>query len=421
LKLLKTFRDWTLRTLGITFAVVVLCLSAPLLDTAIDSHHESDMALAPHDPFARVGVTLRRGDTLLSVLSRFGLPRLSAQNIVEKVRPLFNLRALRPGHNVQIVVNPRDRSVQGLDVTLDTSLVSVRSTAEGWSAERRDIPFVRETRTVHGTIAGSLYESGIDAGLTPQQISDLARIFEYDIDFFSDFQRGDSFAAVVEQLRYADDRRVGGRVLAAQLEPSGEISRAFYFIAKDGRGAYYDSEGRALRRSFLRAPLSYLRISSVFSLARQHPIFRTVRPHQAIDYAAPAGTPVVAIGAGRVEFAGWSNGYGNLVEIRHADGYTSRYGHFSRIASGIRKGSHVESGDVVGYVGQTGHATGPHLHFEFLKNGEKVNFLALKIPGSARLEGDDLRAFLVKRDQRVAEFLRADNEVARARPGLDNP
>lgn len=413
----KSFRDWALRAIGIAFAVLVLSLSAPLLDTTIDQQQQSDIPTPQPEPFARVDVQLRRGDTLLAVLTRFGLTPLSARGIVDKVRPLLNLRALRPGHNVQIVVDPQDQSVQGMEVTLETSLVSVKSTAEGWSAERRAIPFVRETRTVRGTIAGSLYESGIEAGLTPQQILDLARIFEYDIDFFSDFQRGDTFAAVAEQLRYADGRRSGGRILAAQLEPNGETSSAFYFTAQDGSGTYYDSEGRALRRSFLRAPLSYVKISSSFSLARQHPIFRTVRPHQAIDYAAPTGTPVVAIGPGRVEFAGWSNGYGNLVEIRHANGYESRYGHFSRIAPGVRKGSHVEGGDVVGYVGQTGHATGPHLHFEFLKNSQKINFLALKLPGTDRLAGENLQRFMRNRDERLAQLLRPDNEVA-ARPGL---
>jgi murein DD-endopeptidase MepM/ murein hydrolase activator NlpD len=126
----------------------------------------------------------------------------------------------------------------------------------------------------------------------------------------------------------------------------------------------------------------------------------------------------VAIGPGRVQFAGWSNGYGNLVEIRHANGYESRYGHFSRIAPGVRKGSHVEGGDVVGYVGQTGHATGPHLHFEFLKNGQKINFLALKIPGTDRLAGENLQRFMHSRDERLVELRRAGNEVARTRPAL---
>ena len=418
MKFLKHFCNWALRAAGIAFAVLVVSLSAPLLDTMFDQQQQIDIPPRQPAPFARVDVTLRHGDTLLSVLRRFGLTPLSAHAIIEKARPLLNFRALRPGHNVQIVVNPQDESVQGMEVTLENSLVRVKATADGWFAERRDIPFVRETRTFRSTITGSLYESGIEAGLTPQQILDLARIFEYDIDFFSDFQRGDVFAVVVEQLRYADGRTVGGRILAAQLEPNGEPSIAFYFVSPDGSGAYYDSEGRALRRSFLRAPLSYVRISSSFSVARQHPILRTVRPHQAIDYAAPTGTPAVAIGPGRVEFAGWSNGYGNLVEIRHANGYASRYGHFSRIAPSIRKGSHVEAGDVVGYVGQTGLATGPHLHFEFLKDGKKINFLALKIPGIDRLTGGNLQNFTHSRDEQLAALHRDSNNVARAPSGL---
>ena len=398
--------------------MLVLSLSAPLLDTSIDPQQTSDRLAPQPKPFERVGVTLRRGDTLLSVLTRFGLPRLSAQSIVAKLNPLLNVRALRAGHNLQIVVNPQDQSVQGMEVTLDNSVVRVKATAEGWSAERRDIPFVRETRTIRGTINGSLYESGVAAGLTPQEILELARIFEYDIDFFSDFQAGDSFAAVVEQLRFADGRTVGGRILAAQLEPNGEPASAFYFVSPDGSGAYYDNDGKALRRSFLRAPLSYVKISSYFSLARSHPILRTVRPHQAIDYAAPTGTPVVAIGPGRVAFAGWSHGYGNFVEIRHTNGYISRYGHFSRIARSIHKGGQVEAGDVVGYVGQTGLATGPHLHFEFLKDGKKINFLALRIPGIDRLTGGNLQNFIRSRDAQLAALRRDSNAVARAPSGL---
>jgi murein DD-endopeptidase MepM/ murein hydrolase activator NlpD len=156
--------------------------------------------------------------------------------------------------------------------------VRVKATAEGWSAEREEIPFVRETRVISGTITDSLYQSGVGAGLTPQHILALAKIFEYDIDFFSDFRRGDGFYFAVEESRYMDGRRVLGRILAAELESGDETFSTFYYVSKDGRGAYYDSEGRAVRRSFLRAPLSYGRISSPFSLSRRHPIFRTVRP-----------------------------------------------------------------------------------------------------------------------------------------------
>ena len=150
-----------------------------------------------------------------------------------------------------------------------------------------------------------------------------------------------------------------------------------------------------------------------------HPIFRTVRPHLAIDYSAPAGTPVVAIGKGRVEFAGWRNGYGNVVDIRHSGSYVSRYAHFSRIAARLRKGQSVDAGDVIGYVGQTGHATGPHLHFEFLRGGAKINFLAMRIPKTEQLAGADLQQFNRLRAQRQALLQRDENRlVDNSRQGL---
>ena len=237
-------------------------------------------------------------------------------------------------------------------------------------------------------------------------------MFEYEIDFFSDFQPGDAFAAVVEETRYADGRRTPGRILAAELEANSKPVSAFYFVPRDQRGAYYDEQGHSLRRAFLRAPLSYARISSTFTGARRHPIFRTVRSHRAIDYAAPAGAPVVAIGRGRVEFAGWRAGYGNLVEIRHTNDFISRYGHFSRIGEGIRRGSQVDAGDVIGYVGQTGHAPGPHLHFEFLKRGRNINFLALDLPRIERLKGTDFERFIESRNQQIATLRNGGRDTA---------
>jgi murein DD-endopeptidase MepM/ murein hydrolase activator NlpD len=383
-------------------AGIAAFLSVPWPDTLPDRHEpKANVAVAPQESRS-VGVTLRRGDTLLSLLARHGVRADSAHEIIAKLRPLMNLRKLRAGDNIQLVIDPADQSVQAIEMLIEDTRVRVTMTGAGWLAERERIPFVREPGVVDGTIGDSLYKSGTEAGLTPQHILDLARIFEYDIDFFSDFRRGNIFSVVAEEVRYADGRRAPGRVLAAELEAGSETSTAFHFIMKDGVESYFDGEGRALRRPFLRAPLSYARISSPFSLTRLHPILRSVRPHRAIDYAAPAGTPVVSIGAGRVEFSGWRDGYGNLVEIRHAGGYASRYGHFSRIARGIRKGAQVGQGDVLGYVGQTGHATGPHLHFEFLRGGEKVNFLALKIPRIERLTGADLERFIGIRDKRLA-------------------
>jgi len=365
-----------------------------------------------HEPHARVGVTLRRGDTLLSVLTNHGLERSLAHTLIEQVAPFIKLRALRPGDNFQLIVDPRDKSVQGMEVLLKDNLVKVKSTSEGWATERHEIPSVRESAVKRGSITDSLYENGIKAGLTPQQILDLAGIFEYEIDFFSDFQPGDAFAAVVEEVRYTDGRRAPGRILAAELETNNKPVSAFYFVPRDQPGAYYDEQGHSLRRAFLRAPLSYARISSHFTGARRHPIFRTVRPHRAIDYAAPAGTPVVAIGRGHVEFAGWRAGYGNLVEIRHSNDFVSRYGHFSRIGEGIRRGRQVDAGDVIGYVGQTGHATGPHLHFEFLKRSQNINFLALDLPKIERLKGTDFERFIESRNQQMATLRNGGRDTA---------
>src|SRR5499426_1616937 len=369
------------RFTALAVATVVLILSAPFVSPPQKEHQPK-----PQPPLAHA--------------------------MIDRVRPFLNPRQIRPGDDIKVVLSPEDKTVQGVELVVDNNLVRVKATMDGWLVEHEEIPFVRGTRVIRGTIKGSLYQSGVAAGLTPQHILALAQIFEYDIDFFSDFRRGDGFYFAVEELRYADGRRALGRILAAELESGDDTFSTFYYVASDGRGAYYDSDGRSARRSFLRAPLSYVRISSPYSLSRQNPISRTVRPHMAIDYAAPAGTPVVAIGRGRVDFVGWRQGYGNVVDIVHPGGYMSRYAHFSRFAEGMREGRAVNAGDVVGYVGQTGHATGPHLHFEFLRGGEKIDFLSLRIPKEQVLSGEDLLRFAQLRDQQQALLHRENERVA---------
>lgn len=405
------------KSFGVALAACVLLLSAPFVQF---TPHEERLPPAVSTPPAllesRIAVKLRHGDTLISVLKRFGIERPSAHALIAKMRPFVNPRKIQPGDNVHVVLNSADRTVEALELLVDDNLVRVKATSDGWLAERREIPFVRETKVVRGTIKGSLYESGTDAGLSSQHIVDLARIFEYDIDFFSDFQPQDSFSVMIEELRYADGRRVPGRILAAELEAGNDSFDAFYFSGNDGSADYYNEKGEALRRAFLRAPLSFVRISSPYSQNRRHPIFRTVRPHLAIDYAAPAGSPVVAIGRGRVEYAGWRGGYGNVVDIRHAGNYLSRYAHFSKLAGKLRKGQAVEAGEVIGYVGQTGHATGPHLHFEFLRDNVKINFLGLRLPKKQQLAQEDLQQFHRLRDDRQARLREGDQPAVTTVP-----
>jgi murein DD-endopeptidase MepM/ murein hydrolase activator NlpD len=207
---------------------------------------------------------------------------------------------------------------------------------------------------------------------------------------------------ILEEKQYANGQREEGKLLAAEIQAGGSPYQIFYYQGKKQKGSYYDNRGQALMKAFLRAPLNYRRISSPFRINRRHPIFRTIRPHQAIDYAAPTGTPVVAVGHGEVTFSGTRGSYGQMVEIRHNDGYVSRYAHFSRIPKEIRAGKSISRGEVVGYVGQTGHATGPHLHFEMLKKGRKINFLDLKLASADRLTGSELQEFLAMRDRKLA-------------------
>jgi murein DD-endopeptidase MepM/ murein hydrolase activator NlpD len=367
-------------------------------------------------PLKGLEVTLRRGDTLLKLLLRNGLQAPSANKLIDTLRPYFDPSKLRVGQNVHLLVDGEQKQVRGLQYVSGDMEVRADSTAEGWAAQRNSIPSVQAARVIRGDVDDSLYESGVTAGLSASQIMELSTLFEYDIDFFSDFQRGDDFSVLFEQTQYADGRNEKGEILAAELQAGRQPFRIFHFTNENGTSGYYNAEGKALARAFLRAPLSYQRISSRFSLARRHPIFRVVRPHRAIDYAAPAGTPVVAIGDGRVTFAGWQNGYGNIVEVRHANGFATRYAHFSKIASNIHAGAQVTQGEVVGYVGQTGHATGPHLHFEMLRKGEKIDFLALKIPPAIELRGVDLKKFFEKRDQRLALLEGKAALIAQAHP-----
>jgi len=346
------------------------------------------------------------------VLNRFGMDPAAAHAMSETLRPFLQPREIRAGQRLQIILDAKGPAVKGLEYNLPRAVVRVEATPDGWSAERREIASARVTRVVRGVLSKDLYRDGTAAGLTPAQILKLADIFQYGIDFFSDFRRGDTFSVVFEEIRYADGRREAGKIVAAELTAGGEPMHAFHYTTQDGEDTYYDIDGQSLRRAFLRAPLNYRRISSLYSRQRMHPVFRTVRPHLAIDYAAAAGTPVVSIGRGTVKFAGWHEGYGNLVEVVHGNGYTTRYAHLSRFASGLGKGARVAQGHVIGFVGQSGHATGPHLHFEILKRERKINFLALRIPSQQRLNGEELERFAASRDEHLVllsdeEFLLA--------------
>jgi len=398
---------------SILMLVAVALLSAPFVNSLQHEAESLPAAAKLSNAQTRIGAMFRSGDNLLSALRRVALEAPLPHGLIEKIHPLLNLRKLRPENNIHVMLDEQDKTVSAMEFVVDNKLIRVKAPNEASLTERQEVPFVKESRVVQGRIKSNLYESGIDAGLSPLQILDLAKIFESDVDFFSDLHPGDDFKVIMEDRRYLDGRRAAGRILAAELEVEDQIIDAFYY-EKNGVGNYYNRNGESLRRSFLRAPLSYARISSPFSANRLNPFSRSVRPHLAIDYAAPFGTPVVAIGRGQVEFAGWRSGYGNVVDIRHSENYLSRYAHFSRLAADLRVGQWVETGDVIGYVGQTGHATGPHLHFEFLHGERKINFLDLHTAKAQELKGADLQSFFASRDRQLALLHPRNSEIKTA-------
>jgi murein DD-endopeptidase MepM/ murein hydrolase activator NlpD len=288
----------------------------------------------------------------------------------------------------------------------------------GWSATAEPIRWQSQETRIEGVIDNSLYEA-LDAGVSDEQLDsgnrqrlawDLADVYAWEIDFTRDIRPGDRFQVVFERLVSEDGEVRLGRVRAADLTISGKSLTAFRFGGGEGRSAlYYDTEGNSLRRAFLRAPVEFRRISSRFASARFHPVLGLTRRHEGTDYAAAPGTPVMAAGDGVVLRAGRAGGYGNLIELRHLNGITTRYGHLRRFARGIRRGVRVEQGQTIGYVGSTGLATGPHLHYEFRVNGAAKDSRKVQLGNGTPVAADDRTAFEQERNRLLTLLRRSES------------
>jgi murein DD-endopeptidase MepM/ murein hydrolase activator NlpD len=246
---------------------------------------------------------------------------------------------------------------------------------------------------ITGGISNSFYHSAIGKGLPSDIIMDIADIFAWDIDFLVDIKPGDEFHVIFEKY-YRKGEYIGhGKVLAVRFVNQKRVFKSFYFTDRKGGSSYYDGNGKSLRKAFLKSPLRYRRISSYFSKKRFHPILKIYRPHYGIDYAAQIGTPVESIGDGRITFLGWKRGYGRYIRIRHNHIYETAYGHLNRFAKGLKKGSMVKQGDVIGYVGSSGLSTGPHLDFSVRKRGKYINPLKLESAPAKWVSENDKERF----------------------------
>jgi murein DD-endopeptidase MepM/ murein hydrolase activator NlpD len=337
---------------------------------------------------------VQRGDTLGSVLARLGINDAPAQNFLRTdagARPLYQLR---PGKAVRVQADDDGRLIALSYLAQGGDLLTVKRTADGFSADSAPPGSTVRLELRAGEIRSSLFAASDAVGLPDAITMQLAEVFSGDIDFHHDLRRGDWFAVVYE-MRDIDGQPAGaGRIVAAEFVNKGNAYRAFSWQGSDGAPGYYAEDGKNLRKAFMRSPVSFTRITSGFSMARFHPFLQTWRAHKGVDFAAPTGTPVHAAGDGTVASAGRENGYGNAVVLKHGAAYSTVYAHLSRFASGIKPGMRVAQGDVIGYVGQTGWATGPHLHYEFRVNNEQRNPMTIALPAAQPLPAAERAAYL---------------------------
>jgi len=346
---------------------------------------------------------IRRGDTLASVLQRLDIDNPKLQAFLTHDASARSIYRLYPGRAVQAATDGngglawlRYIHTPGTEDggQVSTRMLYVESDGTGgFRAEELTEDTQRQTRVAVGTITSSLFGATDAAGVPDAITLQMADILSAKIDFLRDLRQGDQFRVVYE-VRAHDGRYAGaGRVLAVEFVNGSKTYNAVWFSPDGKSGAYYDFDGTSLRGAFLRTALKFTRISSTFGM-RMHPIRKTWTGHKGVDYAAPSGTPIHATADGVVDFAGWQNGYGNVVILKHFGGkYSTLYGHQSKLGPGIRKGAHVSQGQLVGYVGSTGWATGPHLHYEFRVGSRPVDPLAVDLPVARPLEPAEARAF----------------------------
>jgi len=376
-------------------------INTPIKNTLnpVVSHSTTELptpaGLVKHEPnLITQQATVKSGDSLSKILSLQGISNQDIYRVSVADKKPKELTRMRPGQVLEFV---KDKNTDEL-----ISLKLIKNRLETISFEKLEGKFtsktlVREPEIVNvykeATISNSLFLDGLKAGISQTMLIEMANIFGWDIDFALDLRAGDTFSLLFEE-KYLDGQSIGfGNILAAQFVNNGRVYQAIRYKTKKG-SHYYTPDGLSMRKTFLRTPVDFTRISSKFNPNRLHPIFKTTRPHRGVDYAASKGTPVQASGDGKVIFKGRQNGYGNVVIIDHGRGYTTLYAHLNGFSRKIKRGGRVKQGQTVAFVGQTGYATGPHLHYEFRINGTHKNPVTVKLPNDAPMAKKDLKNYL---------------------------
>jgi murein DD-endopeptidase MepM/ murein hydrolase activator NlpD len=335
---------------------------------------------------------VRREDTLGILLSRLGVEDVDAFRYLRNQRAVKGLYQLIPGKTMRAQTTAEGKLL-ALRYLNGAKVFRIDRKGESFEPSEQPVQLERRVQMKSGEIRSSLFAATDAANLADAVATQIAEIFSTDIDFHRDLRRGDRFTVVYEAFYEQGEQLKTGRVLAAEFINNGKAYQAAYFQHADGQGGYYTLDGKNIRKAFLRSPLEFSRITSGFTTARFHPVLQTWRAHRGIDYGAPTGARVRATGDAIVEFAGRQGGYGNLVVLRHQTQYTTWYGHLSALGKGIRKGARIGQGDVIGYVGATGLATGPHLHYEFRINNVHQDPLHVVMPSAPPIMAEQRPAF----------------------------
>jgi murein DD-endopeptidase MepM/ murein hydrolase activator NlpD len=349
-------------------------------------------------------LTIRSGDTLDRLIRKHHLDLGNLAAISGLPDAGKHLKMLRPGD--ELLIEHDNGKLISLYRELDLNNALLVSRGEsGFSAEIVARPIEIQRRLAYGRIETSLFESAASAGMPDKLIMNLAGIFAWDIDFVLDIRKADDYYILFEEI-YQDGKFVtSGEIIAAEFNNNGRTFQAVRFVDESGRSDYFTPDGRSVRKAFIRAPVDFTRISSAFNPNRRHPILNTIRAHRGVDYAAPGGTPIKAAGDGKVIFRGRKGGYGNAVMIQHGGNITTLYAHMSKFANSARISSRVRQGDVIGYVGATGLATAPHLHYEYQLNGVHRNPRTVELPQADPIKAEYRDEFLAAAQPLLDELL----------------
>lgn len=382
--------------------VLPIAIPATMPVSVEDSDTSTEQTSQSEEP-KWINTEVKRGDSLASIFKRHGLDAGELHAIMQLGDDTQQLRSLHPGQQFKIQVD-QDNAIQVLvyDMNRYESL-AVHRDGDNFVASYHHKNVDKRTNNATGVIRSSLFEAGREAGLSDKLTMELATIFGWDIDFALDIRQGDHFTVLYEEHFLNGVKVNDGEILAAEFVNQGQSFHAIRYTDASGRSDYYSPDGLSMRKAFLRTPVDFRRISSRFG-KRKHPVLSGIRMHKGVDYSAPTGTPIKAAGDGKVIHKGTKGGYGRTVIVQHGGSYSTLYAHMSSYRKGVYVGKRVKQGQVIGYVGSSGRATGPHLHYEFRVNGVHRNPLTVKLPNAQPIDNQFKQAFVAHAEAMMSQL-----------------